>query len=142
MKTTTELLDAAKLAAGCESDYRFATTFGIKPGTVSTWRTGRSTPDDDHAELIAGILHREPGEIMAICAAERAKDANSRTRWLRVAALLAAAVMPPAASGGTGAGSHNNPDFSQSNQDIIGIMSNRLGYLLRRFLFGDWMQLA
>jgi hypothetical protein len=79
--------------------------------------------------MIAGILHREPGEIMALCAAERAKDEGNRSRWLRVAALLAAVVIPPSAS----AGSHNQTPFSVQNQSSIGIMSTRL----RRIIFGD-----
>jgi hypothetical protein len=138
MTTTIELLDAAKRAAGCETDYNFAKKFGVKTGTVSTWRTGRAIPDDTHAAMIAGILNRSEEEIMALCQAERAKDEGNKLRWLRAAALLAASVLPPPA----GASSHNVRNNSQSNQDIIGIMSTRLGYFLRRFLFGDWMQLA
>jgi hypothetical protein len=129
MTTTIELLDAAKRAAGCESDYQFMKRFSIKQGTMSGWRTGRRSLDDAHAAMIAGILHREPGEIMALCAAERAKDEGNRSRWLRVAALLAAVVIPPSAS----AGSHNQTPFSVQNQSSIGIMSTRL----RRIIFGD-----
>lgn len=88
--------------------------------------------------MIAEILGREPGEVMAICAAERAKDAGNRARWLRVAALLAASVLPPAA----GAASHNTSHNFQLNQDIIGIMSTRLRTLFSAFLFGDWLRLA
>ena len=138
MTTTIELLDAAKRTAGCETDYSFAKRFGLTVQTISTWRRGKSTFDDTHAAMIAGILGREPGEVMAICAAERAKDPSNRNRWLRVAALLAASVLPPAA----GAASHNTSHNFQSNQDSIGIMSTRLRYMLRAFLFGDWLRLA
>lgn len=96
MTTTIELIDQAKRIAGCESDYAFAKKFGFPIQTVSNWRHGR-TFDDAAAEVIAGILDREPGELMAISQAQRAKDEKSRARWLRVAALLAAAVLPPAA---------------------------------------------
>lgn len=134
MTTTIELLDAAKRATNCESDYAFGQRFGVSRQVVSSWRQKKATFNDDHAAMVAGILGREPGEVMALCAAERAKDANNRARWLRVAALLSAAVLPPAA----GATTHNNSHNSQSNQDIIGIMST----VLRRFLFVDWLRLA
>lgn len=95
--TTTTLLDAAKAASGCTTDYQFAKKFGLLLATVSRWRTGKGTFDDDHAAMIAEILGREPGEVMALCAAERAKTEAGRSRWLRVAALLAATVIPPTA---------------------------------------------
>jgi hypothetical protein len=101
---------------------------------MSGWRTGRRSLDDDHAAMIAGILHREPGEVMALCAAERAKEPNNRARWLRVAALLAAAVMPPAA----GATSHN----SGSDGGGIGIMSTRLRRFIRRLVGAPGFRLA
>ena len=138
MTTTIELLDAAKRAAGCESDYAFGKRFGFSGSLISNWRHGRNTFDDNSSEVIAGILGREPGEVMAICQAQRAKDDKSRSRWLRVAALLAASVLPPAA----GAASHNTSHNFQSNQDSIGIMSTRLRHLLRAFLVGDWLRLA
>jgi hypothetical protein len=118
METTKQLYEQAKAAAGAKSDYAFAKQLGVTRSAVSYYANGKSTFDDTHAAMIAEILHREPGEIMALCAAERAKDANNRSRWLRVAALLAAAVLPPAA----GAAAHNNGQFSSTNQDSIGIM--------------------
>jgi hypothetical protein len=118
MDTTTALLDQAKRAASIESDYAFGQRFGVSRQVVSSWRQKKATFNDTHAALIAEILHREPGEIMALCAAERAKDEGNRSRWLRVAALLAAAVLPPSAS----AGAHNQGDFSVKNQGRIGIM--------------------
>lgn len=99
MRTTIELLDAAKAASGCESDYAIGQRLGISRQVISSWRQGKATFNDDHAALIAGILGREPGEVMALCQAERAKSETARSRWLRVAALLAAIVAPPAAGG-------------------------------------------
>lgn len=97
MTNTTSLLDAAKVASGCETDYQFAKKHKLHLQTVSGWRTGKRTFDDDAAAMIAEILGREPGEVMALCAAERAKTEAGRSRWLRVAALLAATVIPPTA---------------------------------------------
>lgn len=109
MTTTIELLDAAKVAAGCTSDYQLAKRMGLTVQTISTWRRGKSTFDDTNAAKIAAILGREPCEVMALCAAERSKDAGNRARWLRAAALLAAAVLPPAA----GASVDNNGALSR-----------------------------
>jgi hypothetical protein len=141
MTTTIELIDQAKKIAGCESDYSFAKKFGFPIQTVSNWRHGR-TFDDAAAEVIAEILHREPGELMAISQAQRAKDDKSRARWLRVAALLAAAVLPPAASGGIGTTSYNNAPYVVVNADLIGIMSTRLRRFIRRLVSAPGYRLA
>lgn len=137
MTTTIELLDAAKQAAGCTSDYQLAKKMGLTVQTISTWRRGKGTFDDSNAAKIAEILHREPGEIMALCQAERAKDTANRGRWLRVAALLAAAVLPPAA----GAAFDNNPDSARI------MRSQNANYAkyrraIRHFLFGNPLLLA
>ncbi len=95
MGNTIKLLDEAKAATSCETDYQLAKYLGWKIGTVSMYRTGKRNFDDDAAARIAEILGREPGEVMALCAAERAKTEAGRSRWLRVAALLAATVIPP-----------------------------------------------
>lgn len=131
--TTTKLLDAAKAASGCTTDYQFAKKFGLLLATVSRWRTGKGTFDDDHAAMIAEILGKEPGEVMALCAAERAKTDAGRTRWLRVAALLAAAVIPPAA----GAQASNNGEIGS----IIRSTQCQLS-ALRRLLIGPAVSLA
>lgn len=96
MNTTLEILESAKKALGTESDYAFGKKMGFSHQKVSNWRKGTSF-DDDAAEKIADVLGREPGEIMAISQASRAKDEKARSRWLRVAALVAAAALPPAA---------------------------------------------
>lgn len=137
MKTTIELLDAAKRATECETDYQLAKKFGLTLATVSRWRTGKGTFDDDHAALIAGILGRSEEEVMALCQAERAKDTTNRMRWLRAASLLAAAVLPPAA----GASVDNNPASARiMRTDNTNYAKYRA--LLRWFLFGDWLRLA
>ncbi|MDO8959910.1 MAG: helix-turn-helix transcriptional regulator, partial [Rhodocyclaceae bacterium] len=82
-------------ASLCTTDYAFAKKFGLSQQVVSRWANGQVSFNDSHAAMIGEILGREPGEIMAICQAERAKDANSRSRWLRVAALVAAAMASP-----------------------------------------------
>jgi hypothetical protein len=133
MTTTIELLDAAKQAAGCETDYQFGKKYSIAQSTLSNWRTGNRNLDDDHAAMFARILHRDEGEMLALCAAIRTKDAGNRARWLRVAALLAASVLPPA----HGAQFDNNAPSASFSASTLPIMRS-----IRRFLFGDWLRLA
>jgi hypothetical protein len=132
MTTTVELLDAAKLAVGVDSDYGFGQRFGVSRQVVSSWRQKKATFNDDHAAMIAGILRREPGEIMAICAAERAKDEGNRARWLRVAALVAAAVIPPAAgasvdnnAGFAGVSRSNNANYARLRRAVLSALFGR-----------------
>jgi hypothetical protein len=120
------LLDQAKRAAGIESDYAFGQRFGVSRQVVSSWRQKKATFSDTHAAMIAGILGREPGEVMALCAAERSKDAANKSRWLRVAALLAAVVIPPAA----GAAVDNN-----APQNVISRVLNANYRKYRRAVF-------
>ncbi len=70
---------------------------------------------------------------MALCQAERAKNTSNRARWLRVAALLAASVLPPA----HGATFDNNAPSASFSASTLPIMRS-----IRRFLFGDWLRLA
>lgn len=93
MTTTIELLDAAKRAAGCGTDYQFAKANSLTLATVS--------------------------------------------RWLHVAALLAAVGLPPA----HGAELDDNAYFRPSVTSNLTIMRS-IEAALRRFLFGDWLRLA
>lgn len=101
METTLQLYEAARAAAGVQSDNKFAKQLGLSRAAISKWRNKGGTFDDDTAEKIADILGRGPGEIIAICNAQRAKDEAGRKRWLRIAALLAA--MAGGAAPGAGA---------------------------------------
>lgn len=116
METTIQLYQRAKEAARCETDYAFAKKFGISRQVVSRWTNGLAGFDDEHAAIIAEILQRDPGEVMALCHAQRAKDEKSRGRWLRVAALVAASMIPPAAGAGPASFDHsqaNNMDYAK-----------------------------
>lgn len=125
MKTTIQLYQEAKAAARCESDYAFAKKFGFSRQLVSKWANGKGGFDDEHAAIIAEILGKEPGEIMALCHAQRAKDDKSRSRWLRVAALVAASMMPPAAGASMPFFDHNevrNMDYANLRRRIAAML--------------------
>lgn len=80
-----EWIDRAKVAQGWPSDYRAAKELGIKPNTISMYRTRCGTLDELTALKLAGFLHLDPAAILLDQAAERTKSDEVR------AALLAAA---------------------------------------------------
>lgn len=97
METTKELYERAKGHAGIRTDYEFAKKFGLTKQVVSKWTNGRSTFDDDNAELIASILEVDEAYVIACAHAERAKGEHAKGRWARIAALVVASSIPPAA---------------------------------------------
>lgn len=70
---TDELLDAAKHAAGIESDYALAQRLGVTRAVVSSYRQGRTIPDADVAFRLADVLNDDPARIVALCELERAE---------------------------------------------------------------------
>lgn len=137
METTKQLYQAAKAASGAKSDYEFAKVLGVTRAAVSKYVNGKSTFDDAHAATIAGILDREPGEVAALCAAERSKDAKTRSMWLRVAAVLAAIGLPPAHGAGF---DHNTPNPAKNKAQTDNYAQWRAA--LAWLIFGDWLHLA
>lgn len=97
METTKELYERAKAKAGVRSDYEFAKNFGVSRQVVSKWTNGRNSFDDDNAELIASILEVDEAYVIACAHAERAKGEHAKGRWARIAALVVASSVPPAA---------------------------------------------
>lgn len=135
METTIGLLDRAKKAAGCESDYAFAKKYGLRTNTMSQYRTGKHQFDDSTAELVAGILGLEPGYVIACCQAQRQKDEAGKARWARIAAILAVAALPPAAGASQGSTVNNVSDpmciMSNGRRQIRALFSG----ILPRFHF-------
>lgn len=129
METTKSLYERAKSVANCRSDYEFAKRYELKTPTVSRWANGKATFDDESAELIAVILKIDPEYIMAVAHGERAKTERSKSRWLRIAALVAAAALPPAAGAAGHNANYGGQTFAKSLNDIY-IMR------LRKLLFG------
>lgn len=125
MQTTKDFYEAAKAAVGCRSDYAFAKLYGLTRSAVSQYANGKSTFDDERAELIAEILKIEPGYVMACARAERTKSEKSRSTWARVAKILAASTQ----TGRTKAETTKAP--ASHNNHSICIMSNQLRNLFK-----------
>ena len=82
-------LDAVKKAAHLRSDYALAKFLQVKQPTVSSYRRGRSLPDDTVCERIAAALDVPVERLIATMEAERTKDARRRAMWLKMAKAAA-----------------------------------------------------
>ena len=74
---TAEFLEALKAARRLPTDYALAKHYGINTQTVSSYRTGRTVPDDAMGVRIAQELNLDPGYVLAQLAAERAERAKN-----------------------------------------------------------------
>ena len=84
-----ELIDRAKAKGQIESDYRLAKVLGITQASVSTWRMGKSLPNEKVIQQLTALSGDDPDLIAAQIQAERSKDPEAKTLWLRVAARMA-----------------------------------------------------
>lgn len=72
-----------------KNDSETARKLNVSRATVSDWRTGRTTPNDEQAVNLASLLRKDPGELLAECGAARAKSPETRRAWEKVAARIA-----------------------------------------------------
>lgn len=89
MFSVAELLDRAKAGGSIESDYRLAKVIGITHAAISSYRVGKTMPND----RILGQLCALSGDDVAVVAAEiqaaRAQSDEGKTMWLMIAKRLA-----------------------------------------------------
>lgn len=90
METTIDFLERLKAKHDGATDYRIHKILGISKSTVSGWRTGRYTMDDDAALLIARELDLHPGYVLACAHAERSKSKETAAAWQDIANNFAA----------------------------------------------------
>ncbi len=89
MKQISLYLDDLIRNGTVKNDSETARKMGLSRATISKWRSGDRTPDDDEAVKLAELLGREAGELLAECGAARAKTPATRQAWERVAARIA-----------------------------------------------------
>ena len=87
--TTNTLLDELKEAHGIESDYALKDLLGVESSGLSNYRHLRSQLSDEMALRVAKLLDRPPAPILAMLAAERAKDPEVAKVWTEAAKTLA-----------------------------------------------------
>ena len=82
-------IDRIKKARGWDSDYRVSKELGVRPQTVSNYRsdTGR-TMDEAMSIKVAAVLGEKPEAVVLDQVAERAEDPGIRTALRRAAKAL------------------------------------------------------
>lgn len=91
MKPVWMYLDEAIDRGEAKNDSDIARKLGVTSAAVCEWRKGRSAPAEDAAARLADLIGKP--EVMAECAAARAKTPEGRRAWERLARIAAAAVV-------------------------------------------------
>ena len=92
MKSTQQYLDEIKERLGVESDYALAKALGMTRASVSSYRCGRTFPDDMACAKIAEILGCEPMEVIAATNYQRSKTDDARALWESIWGKAAGAI--------------------------------------------------
>lgn len=92
MKSTVQYLDAVRERLGLPSDYATAKALGVTRAAVSSYRTGRTIPDDLVCARIADALGVEPMEVIAAINYQRAKSEDARQLWESIWGKAAGAI--------------------------------------------------
>lgn len=92
------VLDAAQNRLGVKSDYMLCKVTGLKATAVSSYRVGRSLPDEKACKILADAAKIDADILMIQVQAARAKDDGAAALWSRIAYRLerAAAGAVPA----------------------------------------------
>lgn len=93
MQNTNDLLDAIKARHHLTSDYALSRKLDISRQRISNYRAKRYSIDETLYFRVAELLDIDPAEVAAIVSAERARDAEVKRMWLRVAAKFHAATV-------------------------------------------------
>lgn len=89
MDLIANLLERAKAGAGIESDYRLAKVIGITHAGISSYRVGRSMPNDKILAQLCALSGDDVAVIAAQVQAERAQSTEGKSMWLMIAKRLA-----------------------------------------------------
>lgn len=74
MRTIQQVLDAARAAQKVQSDYKLSMVTGIREGTLSSYRLGKTLPDEKHCVKLAEALGEDSGFLILEMQANRARD--------------------------------------------------------------------
>lgn len=82
MRTTNEILDAAKTALHADSDYRLAKELETTTGHVTNWRAKKSQPNNEMVYRLATMLAEDPALLLAEIEADFARTPERAGYWL------------------------------------------------------------
>lgn len=91
METLDKLLD--RLADKAGSDRKIGPMLGASHAAVSAWRTRRAFPDDEKCRRMAELLKLDNAYVLAIVHGERAKSAEVKAAWRRIAQAFATVLL-------------------------------------------------
>ena len=121
LMTTVDLLDAVKVLRNLRSDYALAKELGVMPQTISRYRVGGSTLDNEMCFRIAELLSFDVSQVIAWMEAERSAKAHRESdaaRWAERAKRRAGMAAAALRAGGLGGGSRSAEAANGSNQAV------------------------
>ena len=89
MKTTADFIEALKAKYGLKSNYAVAKFLNQTDTAIARWSNGKTTFSDETAMHVAYLLDLDPAYVVASVHAERAKHANEKKLWERIATSVA-----------------------------------------------------
>jgi transcriptional regulator with XRE-family HTH domain len=92
MFSIADFLDRAKARALIDSDYRLAKVIGITHSGISSYRMGKSLPNEAVIEQLCALSGDDPDLIAAQIQAARAKTGPAQVMWSRIALRLSGAA--------------------------------------------------
>ena len=93
MDAINKMLDSAMKSCGASSDAGLARCFHVTRAAVSNWRHGKSFPDEVTCGHIAQMTGRHIAEVLGIVGEARAKTAEAKKVWRRLAQSVASAAL-------------------------------------------------
>jgi hypothetical protein len=90
MRTIDEVLDRAKQVQNVGSDYKLGLCLGIGGNSLSSYRTGRSLPDESACKKLAAAIGEKPDLLLVEIQAQRAKTIEAKALWTNLAKRLQA----------------------------------------------------
>ena len=92
MFSIAEFLDSVKARASIDSDYRLAKVIGKTHQAISSYRAGKTLPNESVIEQLCALSGDDPDYIAAQIQAARSQDGPARVMWSRIAARLSGAA--------------------------------------------------
>ena len=90
MRTIIDVIERAKTVQKVSSDYKLGLCLGIGGNSLSSYRTGRSLPDEKACKILAEAMGEDPALLTVQMQAQRARTPEARLVWTNIAKRLQA----------------------------------------------------
>ena len=88
MRTINQVLDRAQTVQKVRSDYKLGLCLGIGASSISSYRLGKSLPDEKACQKLATAIGEKPDLLLVEMQAQRSKDDETRALWSSIANRL------------------------------------------------------